>query len=151
MEIIQTNALISINETLWVQLLLFLVFMFVINRLLIRPVQRNIADREGHFKSLSSDVAAIQSEMKALARQMEDETAQAGRTARRRSDDLRRDGQRQANRLIEEAREAIRRQQSESKQELAVLLTEARRGLEAESRKIAQAIMSQILEERPRA
>jgi len=151
MEIIQTNALISINETLWVQLLLFLGFMFVINRLLIRPVQRNMAAREKQFEGLSADVAAIQSEMKTLVRQLDDESAQTSLRARTRSEDLRRDGQLQADRLIKEAREEIRHQQSASAQELDGLLREARKHLEVESRKVAAVIMSQILEERPRS
>jgi F-type H+-transporting ATPase subunit b len=150
MEIIQTNALISINETLWVQLLLFLVFMFVVNRLLVRPVQRNMAAREKQFEGLSAEVAAIQSEMKTLVRQLDDESAQTNLRARTRSEDLRRDGQLQADRLIEAAREEIRHQQSASAQELDGLLREARKHLEVESRKVAAVIMSQILEERPR-
>jgi len=150
MQIIQTNALISINETLWVQLLLFLVFMFVVNRLLVRPVQRNMAAREQQFKRLAQEVSAIQSEMQTLARHLDDETAQIGREARQRSDELRHDGQVQANRLIEEVREEIRRQQATATEELAGWLSEARTQLTSESRKIADVIMSQILEEGPR-
>jgi F-type H+-transporting ATPase subunit b len=150
MEIIQTNALISINETLWVQLLLFLMFMFVINRLLVRPMQRNMAAREKQFERLADEVSAIQSEMHALARQLDDETAQISRDARRRSDGLRHEGQLEANRLIEAAREEIRRQQAASTEDLAGRLNEARAQLAAESRKIADVIMSQILKESPR-
>ena len=56
MEIIKTTALITINETLWVQLIFFLIFLFLINRVMFRPVRRNMADREVHFLSLRQDI-----------------------------------------------------------------------------------------------
>ena len=59
MEIIKTNALITINETLWVQMIVFLIFMFLINRIMFRPVRRNVAEREAHFDTLRQAILAL--------------------------------------------------------------------------------------------
>ena len=40
MEIVSKIALITINETLVIQLVSFLIFLFVINRMMFRPVSR---------------------------------------------------------------------------------------------------------------
>ena len=45
MQIITNIALISINETLIVQLLSFLIFLFIINRVMIRPLRGVMSDR----------------------------------------------------------------------------------------------------------
>ena len=49
MEIISNIALITINETLIAQLLAFLIFMFVINRLMFKPLQGVMTERQGYI------------------------------------------------------------------------------------------------------
>ena len=45
MQIISNIALISINETLIVQLISFLIFLFVINRIMFRPLRKTVGPR----------------------------------------------------------------------------------------------------------
>jgi len=52
MEIISNIALISINETVVVQMLSFLVFMFILNRIMIRPLRSSANDREIYIEKL---------------------------------------------------------------------------------------------------
>ena len=56
MEIINTIALISINETLIVQLLSFLVFLFLINRVMIRPLRSVIDEREDFVTRVRKEI-----------------------------------------------------------------------------------------------
>ena len=61
MHIISNIALISINETLFVQLLSFLIFLFIINRIMFRPLKRVMNVRVDYIDQIKTDtVDAIQ-------------------------------------------------------------------------------------------
>jgi len=45
MQIVSNVALISINETMVVQLISFLIFLFVINRVMFRPLRESMHER----------------------------------------------------------------------------------------------------------
>ena len=65
MEIISNIALISINETMVVQLFSFIVFIFILNRIMIRPLRSSAHDREIYIENLSVDISNAQKEMNA--------------------------------------------------------------------------------------
>ncbi|OQY06422.1 MAG: hypothetical protein B6I22_05580 [Desulfobacteraceae bacterium 4572_123] len=56
MQIISNIALISINETLFIQLISFLIFLFIINRIMFRPLRRIIIERENHIEKINLDI-----------------------------------------------------------------------------------------------
>ena len=49
MHIVSNIALISINETLIIQLVSFLIFLFLINRIMFRPLSHVMVERENHL------------------------------------------------------------------------------------------------------
>ena len=54
MQIISNVALISINETVVVQLLSFLLFLYIMNRIMFRPLRNVMAQREDHLKQIQA-------------------------------------------------------------------------------------------------
>lgn len=56
MQIISNIALISINETLVVQLISFLIFLFIINRIMFRPLRQVMIERENHMEKINLDI-----------------------------------------------------------------------------------------------
>ena len=52
MQIVSNVALISINETFLVQLISFLIFLFIINRVMIRPLRGVMREREEYVEKL---------------------------------------------------------------------------------------------------
>ena len=99
MQIISNIALISINETLIVQLLSFLIFLFIINRVMIRPLRGVMSDREQHIVAIKSATVDAQKDLvektrlsqakedrlRAEALQFEHEMEAAGQAKARRS------------------------------------------------------------------
>ena len=69
MEIISNIALISINETLIVQVVGFLVFLFVINRIMFRPLQSVMSDREIHIERVKRDIVEAQEDVASITSQ----------------------------------------------------------------------------------
>ena len=70
MQIVSNIALITINETLIVQLISFLLFLFIINRVMFRPLRKVIAERNGYIESLQQEIAGQQAELQNIAKQI---------------------------------------------------------------------------------
>jgi F-type H+-transporting ATPase subunit b len=144
MEIVKTTALITINETLWVQLIFFLIFLFLINRVMFKPVRRNMADREVHFLNLRQDIHLLKEEIDALSDQAEAEENQLRTTAQRAGEALHEEGRKEARRLLEKALEEIKALQQEAEEQLETSLANARRQVEHESQELAESIIQQF-------
>lgn len=144
MEIIKTTALITINETLWVQLIFFLIFLFLINRVMFKPVRRNMADREVHFLNLRQDIHLLKEEIDALSDQADAEESQLRTTAQRAGEALHEEGRKEAKRLLDKALEEIRTLQQEAEEQLEASLASARRQVEHESQELAESIIQQF-------
>ena len=148
MEIIKTTALITINETLWVQMIGFLIFLFLINRVMFRRVRRNIADREAHFDTLRQDILDLKEEMGALLRQTEAEEQQLKATARQIDEDLRQEGRREARDLINTALEDISVLQQDAEQRLKASVARARLQIESSAQALTAPIIQHLMSRR---
>jgi len=149
MEILKTTALITINETLWVQMIAFLMFLFLINRVMFRRVRRNIADREAHFDTLRQDIRDLKKEMGALLRQTEAEEKQLKKTARQIDEDLRQEGRREARDLINTALGEISALQQDAEQRLETSVARARREIESAAQDLTTSIIHHLMNRRP--
>jgi len=148
MEIIKTTALITINETLWVQMIGFLIFLFLINRVMFRRVRRNIADREAHFDTLRQDILDLKEEMGALLRQTEAEEQQLKATARQIDEDLRQEGRRESRDLINTALEDISVLQQDAEQRLKASVARARLQIESSAQALTAPIIQHLMSRR---
>jgi F-type H+-transporting ATPase subunit b len=149
MEIIKTTALITINETLWVQMIGFLIFLFLINRVMFRRVRRNIADREAHFDTLRQEILDLKEEMSVLLRQTEEEEQQLRAAARKIDEDLRQEGRREADALISKALAEISVLQQDAEQRLKASVASARQQVEASAKKLTTSIIQHLVNRRP--
>jgi len=145
MEIIKTNALITINETLWVQMIIFMIFLFLINRIMFRPVRRNLAEREAYFAALRQAILALKEEMETLFRETHSEEKRLKASARRTVEELRQAGRQEADRLMEQALQDIKDQHQAAEKQLTESLALARRQIEAEASHLATSIIQHIL------
>jgi F-type H+-transporting ATPase subunit b len=149
MEIIKTTALITINETLWVQMIGFLIFLFLINRVMFRRVRRNIADRETHFDTLRQDILDLKEEMGSLLKQTEDEEQQLRAAAREIDEDLRQEGRREADAVISKALAEIRVLQQEAEERLKASMARARQQVDAAAKELTPSIIQHLMNRRP--
>ena len=66
MEIVSNIALISINETLVIQLVSFLLFVFIINRVMFRPLRSAMAERERYLARLNDEIVSAGQQMEQI-------------------------------------------------------------------------------------
>jgi F-type H+-transporting ATPase subunit b len=148
MEIISNIALISINETLVVQLLSFLVFMFVLNRIMIRPLRGSVHDREIYIEKLDADILNSQKEMKAIAAQIENQEASVRQAAHSIRKELVALGNQEATGILAAAKQEVVSLRRQTRSEIETTLAEFRKNLEKEANVIAVNFMEKALSRR---
>jgi len=145
MEIISNIALISINETLIVQVIGFLIFLFVINRIMFRPLRNVISDRDIHIERVQRDIIQAQKEVVSITSQIQEQEAATRKEAMELKDDLESNGSQQAKEIFESVKKEITASSQKVQQEIAIRISEERQALEKESEALALNIIEKIL------
>ncbi len=148
MEIISNIALISINETVVVQLLSFLVFMFILNRIMIKPLRSSAHDREIYIEKLSADISNSQKEMNAITAQIESQEASARKAARNIQQEIVAQGSQEANSILNAAKQDVVALRRQTTAEIEATLAELRETLEKEAERVAVNFMEKALSRR---
>ena len=148
MEIISSIALISINETLIVQVVGFLIFLFVMNRIMFRPLRNIMSDRDIHIERIKRDIVDAQKEVESFANQIQDEDTAARKEAFELKDDLEAAGNQQAKEIFESVKKEIVADSKKAQQEIAERISQERRSLETETEALALNIIEKILDRR---
>jgi F-type H+-transporting ATPase subunit b len=145
MEIISNIALISINETLIVQVVGFLVFLFVINRIMFRPLRNVISDRDIHIERVKRDITQAQKEVASIAGQIQEQNAATRQEALALKDDLEATGSQQAKEIFESVKKEIAADRKKAQQEIEVRIAEERKAVKKESEDLALNIIEKII------
>jgi len=145
MEIISNIALISINETLIVQVIGFLIFLFVINRIMFRPLRNVISDRDIHIERVQRDIIQAQKEVVSITSQIQEQEAATRKEAMELKDGLESNGSQQAKEIFESVKKEITASSQKIQQEIAVRISEERQALGKESEALALNIIEKIL------
>ena len=148
MEIISTIALISINETLIVQVISFLIFLFLINRIMFRPLRNVMADRDIYIERVQLDIVEAREKMEDINRRIEEQEADTRKEALEIKAMREETGNQQAREIIEAVREEITSTSNKTQKEIDSRIAEARQSLEAESMDLSLKIIEKILERR---
>lgn len=145
MQIVSNIALISINETLLVQLVSFLIFLFVINRLMFRPLRSTMSQREFYMEEMETEIEEAERNYdRALAeiQEKEGEVREAAFTLSRECEDA---GTREAEAIFDAARQEIAALRAKAESRVNAQIEEARKQVKAESETLAVHIMEKVL------
>ena len=145
MEIISNIALISINETLIVQVIGFLIFLFVINRIMFRPLRNVISDRDIHIERVKRDIIQAQKDVASITSQIQEQAAATRQEAMALKDDLETNGSQQAKEIFASVKKEITASSQKIQQEIAARIAEERQSLEKEAQALALDIIEKIL------
>lgn len=146
MEVISTVALISINATLAAQLFSFLIFLFVINRLMFRPLQNVMGERERRIEGIQQEIVAADAEMKKILATLEKEETKAKKEAFVIQNELEKEGGQKAGEFFREASAEIDRLKAQAHQEVERQILDVRQHLAGESEKLSRVIMEKALD-----
>ena len=148
MEIISNIALISINETMVIQIISFLVFMLILNRVMIRPLRSSVTEREIYVEKLWADISNSKREMEDISAQIEIQETSARQAAQSIQKEIEAIGNKEANGVMDAAKQDVILLQQQTKAEIEAMLKAFRKTLEKESAGIAVSFMEKALSRR---
>jgi F-type H+-transporting ATPase subunit b len=147
-QIVSNIALISINATLVVQLISFLIFLFLINWILIQPLRRTMAERTGYLEKMKLDILEAEEEMSRQLKQLAAREKRVRKEALLATKEIENEGQRLASEIIKDVRKEMENLRSKTQQTVSEQLAAARQRLEQESESLALSIMEKLLNRR---
>ncbi len=145
MEIISKVALISINETLIIQLISFLIFLFLFNRLMIQPLRNVAQEREQYLERMQNEANEAKDDTQTLLHEIENKKDRIRSEAFQVSQQLEKEGSKTMTQLLDEARETIADRRAAVKAEIDAKLAETRGVIESEAETLAVSMMEKIL------
>lgn len=147
-QIVSNIALISINATLVVQLISFLIFLFLINGILIQPLRRTMAERAGYLDKMKLDILEAEEEMTLQLKQLAAREKKARNEALLAVHKMESEGQRHASEIIKDVHQEMESLRSKTQQTVSDQLAAARERIERESESLALSIMEKLLDRR---
>ena len=148
MEIVSNQALISINETAIIQLISFLIFLFIINRLMFRPLRKAVSDRANYIEKVKQDVSDSEKEVDQLLSQLEKRKTAVRDEAFGINKELESDAAKQAETLLNETRQEINAMKSKAEKDIKIQVEQARAEIKRESESLVVSIMERVLNRR---
>jgi F-type H+-transporting ATPase subunit b len=148
MQIISTTALISINGTLIAQVVSFLIFLFIINRIMIRPLQNSMAERDNHIEQMKQDIVDADKDVENISMQLEERKSAVIAEALGITKELDQSGSKKADEIFVSARSEVAALKEKATKEVDAQLAEATKHLKKESEALAINVMEKILDRR---
>ncbi|MBW2431446.1 MAG: ATP synthase F0 subunit B [Deltaproteobacteria bacterium] len=145
MQIISNIALISINETLIVQMISFLIFLFIINRIMVRPLRRVMDERKSHIDRIQQDIENARSEYERLTDQIQTRENEVRNEASEQRLQLTAKGKQQASEIMASTREEINAMMIEAEKEVDYRIATARKHVQMEAENLSKQIIAAVL------
>lgn len=148
MQIVSNIALITINETLIVQLISFLLFLFIINRVMFRPLRKVISERKTYIETLQQEIADQQNELQKISKKIKEREQHILHEAHKMSRKHEDAGNLEAAEIIAETRHEIAALKEKTEKEINNRIMEVGNQLKGESEVLVLRIMEKILDRR---
>lgn len=137
--------MISLNATLLVQVTLFLILLFILNRLMIQPLHRLILEREAFFKEKREQLAAVHEDIRRLADDYEARLRQAEREARQNQLGVRKTAGDEARQLVDRTQEQVAAIHDKVRSEVAQELAKARQMIAEQAQLLSASVAEKVL------
>lgn len=151
MEVVETVALITINATVVFQLLSFLLFLFIIHRIMIRPLDRVMQERQFFLLRLNEEIAEAGEEYDQIREEIKSREQEARQAAQKIRDDIEAAGQKTAAEMITRTKEEINAMKSAAQQETAGKLDVALADAKKEAGAVADRMIALLLDRKVEA
>ena len=148
MHIISNIALITINETLLVQLLSFLIFLFIINRIMFRPLQNVMNERVNYMDKIKVDTVDAIQELEDIQKKLKLQESEVRSQAFEVKRKIEESGSAKSAEILASTRKEIDAIKEKAEMEVNAQISEARKHLQEESEALAVNIMEKLLDRR---
>ncbi len=137
--------MISINATLFLQIIHFLILVFILNRLMFRPLLRIINERNRHIEDENRQLDHLEEETQELVQKSISLERNARREASEESSKLRKEANEVSEKIFSETREKIASIRDEADREINEKIKEARQSLHKEALILAEELMEKLI------
>lgn len=137
--------MISINATLVVQVIQFLILMFVLNRVLFRPMLNTISEREEYLRKSKEKINALENEMERLREEYASRQSNTRKEAAQERAELRRSGKEEMAGFLQESRKEVEKIRAEADKEAEKELENNRAKLQDKADQLAYQIMEKVI------
>jgi len=148
MQIISTIAMISINETLIIQLISFLIFLFIINRIMIQPLRSVSQEREAHIQKIELDTVAAEKKVEQVVKQIKKQETKAFDTAHEIREKIEESGKLEADEIIHVTLLEVENLSKENHRQVSAMVEEVRKSVQKEAETLAVGMMEKLLDRR---
>jgi F-type H+-transporting ATPase subunit b len=148
MHIASNVALISINATLFFQLISFLIFLFVINRLMFRPLRNVMGERDNLINKIQQDIVDTKNEFENLTSQLQQQESAVNNEAFKLQKEIEDTGKQQVAEILNSARQEIEMLKDRAQKEVDTQISEARKDVIKESETLTVSIIEKMLDRR---
>jgi F-type H+-transporting ATPase subunit b len=133
--------MISINATLFIQIINFLALVYVLNIIMFRPILKILTERNLHIEGEKKKLISLEEETAKLIEKCVSVESEARKTAAEYSYELRNEANSKAEGLFNEAREEILAIREESELEISKKIDEAQGSLEKQAEILSEEII----------
>lgn len=136
--------MISINATLVVQVIHFLLMVYILNRLMLRPIMRQINEREEHMIKAKQDSEEMALEAERLVDKRLSMVNEARKKAALQRSKLKDDASSEANGIFDETRQEVVQIRERVQAQVQEQLETAQKALDQEAASLADEIAERI-------
>ena len=148
MQIVSNIALISINETLIVQVISFLIFLFVMNRIMFQPLLKTREDRDQYLHRIAQDILQAKEDLEQHTAELEERRNTVRSEAFEINKEFETEGNRVATDIVDAAEKEVATIREDTTRKLDAQITEARKQVQKETEPLAIELMEKILDRR---
>lgn len=148
MEIVAQNELVSINATMLVQVISFLIFLFFIQRVMFRPLLNMMDTRKTYLKQLGQEIKAQQKQLAELSSTIQKEETALKAEAFSESEKLETAGKQEAKGILRKTREEMTAQRRQAAQDIRLRIASVEQELAKEAEPLVAVIIEKVLERR---
>jgi len=148
MEIISNIALITINATLFHQLVAFLIFLFIINRIMFRPLRSVMAERDDIIEKIKLDTTNAGETIDRLNKDLKERESEVRKEAFKVQHELEEKGKQESAEIMKSTLQEIEVLKDKNEATVNAQIMEAKKDLQKESEALALNIMEKLLDRR---
>jgi F-type H+-transporting ATPase subunit b len=148
MEIISNIALITINATLFHQLVAFLIFLFIINRIMFRPLRSVMAERDDIIEKIKLDTTNAGETIDRLNKDLKERESEVRKEAFKVQHELEEKGKQESAEIMKSTLQEIEVLKDKNEVTINAQIMEAKKDLQKESEALALNIMEKLLDRR---
>lgn len=137
--------MISINATLVVQIIQFLILMFVLNRVLFRPMLNTISQREEYIRKSKERINTLENEVERLREEYATRQANTRKEVTQERAELRRSGKDEMAGFLQESRKEVEKIRTGADKEAERELENNRPKLQDKADQLAYQIMEKVI------